>query len=218
MDERGLNLGGERNFALMGYTADLASVTADTIARLHAEPVLVWAILDPEDPDAVVNALRRMNPPGLMGRLFGRKPPEPARPKPLELSAGEGLVMDFDKLWHGVHYLLTGSAEEADRPLGFIYSGGAYVGDEEIGLGPPRTFTPVEVRAIADGLAKLNDAELRSRYKPDEMMRLEIYPEIWDRDPAEDDVLSALLDAVRELRSVLDGVVARGHGLLVVNN
>jgi hypothetical protein len=202
----------------MGYTADLASVSAATMARLHAEPVLIWAILDPEDPEAVVNALRRMNQPGLMGRLFGRKPPEPVGPKPLELSAGEGVVMDFDKLWHGVHYLLTGSAEEADEPLGFIYSGGTFVGDEEIGLGPPRSFTPAEVRAIADALAKLGDAELRSRYNPDEMMRLEIYPEIWDRDPAEDDGLGALLDAVRELREVLGGVVARGHGLLVINN
>ena len=47
------------------------------------------------------------------------------------------------------------------------------------------------------------------------MMELEIYPEIWDRDPAEDDSLGYLMAYLAELRRALAGVVARGHGLLV---
>ena len=202
----------------MGFSTELVSVTAGTIERLQAEPILIWQMLEPDDPNAVLNVLRQQNQPGLIGRLFGKKAPEPVVPRPLEFAVGEGPVMDFDKLWHGVHYLLTKSAEEFDGPLGFIYAGGTSVGDEEIGLGPPRTFTPAETRAIQEAVAKLSDAELKSRFQPDEMMQLEIYPEIWDRDPAEDDALAALMEAVQELRGVLNGIVARGHGLLVINN
>jgi hypothetical protein len=47
------------------------------------------------------------------------------------------------------------------------------------------------------------------------MMRLEIYPEIWDRDPAEDDTLGWLLAHAAGLRVALDTAVRQGHGLLV---
>src|SRR5918994_521667 len=46
-----------------------------------------------------------------------------------------------------------------------------------------------------------------------EMMRLEIYPEIWDRDPEKDDTLGYLMESVSLLRQALDVVVARGYGL-----
>ena len=47
------------------------------------------------------------------------------------------------------------------------------------------------------------------------MMRLEIYPEIWDRDPANEDPLGYLLEMVGVLRGALGRVVGHGHGLLV---
>jgi hypothetical protein len=47
------------------------------------------------------------------------------------------------------------------------------------------------------------------------MMRLEVYPEIWDRDPDEDDTLGHLMESVSLLRQALDDVVARGYSLLV---
>jgi hypothetical protein len=47
------------------------------------------------------------------------------------------------------------------------------------------------------------------------MMRLEIYPEIWDRDPAEDDTLGYLMEYLGLLRTAVATVVERGHGLLV---
>jgi hypothetical protein len=133
----------------------------------------------------------------------------------LVLSVGEGEVVDLDKAWHGIHYLLTGTAWEGDPPLNFLVKGGREVGDEEIGLGPARTLTPLETREIASALAALSDEAVRARFSPTEMMRLEIYPAIWDRDPAEDDTLGYLMDYLGQLRTALESVVARGHGLLV---
>ena len=201
----------------MGMYLALASLSAATIERLHADPPLVWQLVVPDDPEAVARARAESAPrPGLLARLLGGKPPEaPAPTVPLVLAEGEGEVLDLDKSWHGIHYLLTGTAWEGDPPLNFLLGGGREVGMEEVGNGPARTFTATEVRAIAGALAELTDDELRSRFAPAEMTRLEIYPEIWDRDRAEDDTLGYLMDNVGELRRALASVVGRGHGLLI---
>jgi hypothetical protein len=86
----------------------------------------------------------------------------------------------MEKTWHGVHYLFTGTAWEGEPPLNFLLAGGREV-DIEVGQAPARTHTFAETRAIATALSEISDAELRARYDPAEMMRLEIYPEVWDR-------------------------------------
>ena len=202
----------------MGMYVALASLSDATIARLHADPPLVWQIIAPDDPEAIARARGAPKRPGLLARLFGRgaaEAPVPAAPAPLVLAEGEGEIVDLDKSWHGIHYLLTGTAWEGDPPLNFLVTGGREVGDDEVGQGPARTYTAAETREIAGALAAVGDPELRSRFAPDAMMRLEIYPEIWDRDPAEDDTLGYLMEHLGLLRRAVATVVERGHGLLV---
>ena len=43
--------------------------------------------------------------------------------------------VDLDKAWHGVHWLLTGSAEESSGPASDAILGGEPVG-EDLGYGP----------------------------------------------------------------------------------
>ena len=202
----------------MGMYLALASLSEETIERLHADPPLVWQLVAPDDPEAVARARAENAPrPGMLSRFFGKRATEapPPPPPPLVLADGEGEVVDLDKSWHGLHYLLTGSAWEGDPPLNFLLVGGRDVGLDEVGNGPARTFSPAETRAVAAALGGLTDEDLQSRFAPAEMMELEIYPEIWDRAPAEDDTLGYLMEHVGELRRALAGVVARGHGLLV---
>jgi hypothetical protein len=202
----------------MGMYLGLASLSDATITYLHADPPLVWQIVAPDDPEAVARARPAPSRPGLLARLFGRARPEPPAPDPtpaLTLSSDEGEVLDLDKAWHGIHYLLTGTAWEGDPPLNFLVTGGREVGIEEVGIGPARTLTSAETRDVADALARITDEELRARFAPSEMMRLEIYPEIWDRDPATDDTLGYLMEYVGQLRSTLANVIGRGHGMLV---
>ena len=81
---------------------------------------------------------------------------------------------------------------------------------------PPRTFTPAETRAIADALARVSDDELRARYRPDEMMKAEIYPEIWDREPdGVEDPQGFVMSALADVRAALNVAVERGWGLIV---
>jgi hypothetical protein len=202
----------------MGMYLSVASLSEATINRLHDDPPLVWQIIAPDDPEAVARARGAPKGPGLLSRLFGRGRAAPAEPAPaptLVLAEGEGEMLELDKAWHGIHYLLTGTAWEGDPPLNFLLVGGREVGDEEIGYSVPRTLTPAESRDVAVALAALSDDQLRARFAPDDMMRLEIYPEIWDRNPAEDDTLGYLMAHVEQLRSALPGVVARWHGMLV---
>ncbi len=202
----------------MGMYLELTAVSDGTIERLHADPPLVWQLVVPDEPERITAArAESRRRPGLLARLFGRgaaEAPEPV-PPPLELGPGEGdlgELGDMEKTWHGVHYLLTGTAWEGEPPLNFLLAGGSEV-DIEVGQALVRVHTSAETRAIATALSAVSDAELRARYAPTEMMRLEIYPEVWDRSHEED--RDNLIDSIASLRELLEIVVRRGYGLMM---
>ena len=206
----------------MGMRVSVASLGDATIQRILKDPPLVWQILAPDDPEPFERALRdaaERGKPGFVARLFGARPrvDESPRPALLALSDGEGDMGDIDKAWQGIHYLLTGSADEsAPPPLNFLLAGGTDVGEEDVGYGPARVYSAAETREIAAALAAVSDDELRRRFDPDAMMRAEVYPEIWDRDPASDDPLGYLMEYVGVLRNMLATATSNGHGLMVV--
>lgn len=127
----------------------------------------------------------------------------------------EGEELDLDKSWHGIHYLLTGTAYEGEPPLDFIVRGGAEIADAEVGMNPPRVLRSDEVRAVADAIERMPPEELRKRFDPERMLEEGIYPDIWDRDPAEDDSLGYLLEHYAELRVFIRRAADRGDGLIV---
>lgn len=87
--------------------------------------------------------------------------------------------IDVDKAWHGIHYLLTGQAEGGKEPLSLAVLGGQELG-EDVGYGPARVLTPEQVSQISAALGPLSDAALASRFDPQAMEKLDIYPQaIW---------------------------------------
>ena len=122
---------------------------------------------------------------------------------------------DLDKAWHALHFLLTGTAWGGDAPLNFLLLGGREVGTIDVGYGPARAIDSRDVARIAAVLAALEETELRNRYRPREMMRLEIYPEIWDREPADLDAFAYVMEHVGVLRCALREAVEAGLGLVV---
>ena len=183
------------------------------IQRVLDDPPLIWKIVSPDDPRPYEREKR--GPAGLISRLFGRKPkPLPAQPN-LELGEGEVVESDLDKAWHGIHYLLTGTAWEGEPPLNLLVSGGTEVGDIDVGYGPPRVLTSGEVRAAHEALREIDEATLRTRFEPAEMMRLEIYPEIWDRNPAEDDTFGYCAGYFATLKSFVSDAAERGSGMVI---
>ena len=79
----------------------------------------------------------------------------------LHLGGDHGFA-DLDKAWHGIHYLLTGTAWEGDAPLDTLLVGGTEVPDpdEEWGCGPPRRVSAADTARFAQALAATPDDEL----------------------------------------------------------
>ena len=201
----------------MSMILGLTTVTDATIARLLADPALVWRILSPDDAATFET---KVPPAGasFLARLFGARPASrtSARgPEALPLAPNEGRQMDLDKAWHGIHFLLTGRAEGGDAPASFLLHGGRAVGNVDVGYGPARALTSAETRAARDMLAARSDESLRARYDPAAMTRLEIYPEIWEGDDADVDALGYLMDGVAELRAFLGAAADEGLGVLI---
>lgn len=122
---------------------------------------------------------------------------------------------DLDKAWHGIHYLLTGTAWEGKPPLCYLVGGGQTIGDVEVSYGPARVLRPDEVRAFDQALKAISLDDLSRRFNPDAMMRAEIYPEIWDRNPGEDDTLAYVLEYFEPLKVVLHDAAQQKKGLII---
>ena len=83
--------------------------------------------------------------------------------------------VDLDKAWHGIHYLLTGSAEPDGTLASKVIMGGEDIGPNR-GYGPAQLLKPDEVKAIAQLLEKTTTDMLRKRFEPKEMTRVGVYP------------------------------------------
>src|SRR5687768_1443031 len=97
-------------------------------------------------------------------------------------SEGGAADLDIEKSWHGIHFVLTGSDWGGASPLNFLVSGGAEVGDEDVGYGPARAFTSGEVRAIHEALAQLSPEGFARRVNLEALLEAGIYPDMWDRE------------------------------------
>ena len=197
----------------MGMVLGLAATNDETIEKLLADSPLIWKLLAPDEPEMYEQARIEQKGGGLFARIFGRKltaPPVEAAeiPRPVE-------EIDLDKSWHGIHYLLTKTAWEGEPPLSFLVLSGAEIGDIDVGYGPARAFRSDEVRRIHEALQPINEETLRSRFDPADMMSLEIYPEIWDRDPADDDTFGYCAEYFDDLKNFLARTTEADLGLVI---
>jgi hypothetical protein len=201
----------------MGMIGNLARIPNETLLKLHQSPGLITSLLY---PGLSVPAPAK---PGFFSQLFGKKasPPPPAAPAASLPPIPEGDTMDLDKAWHGLHFLFTGSDWEGDFPQGFIVACGEPVGDEDVGYGPARSFTPDEVGKISKFLESQNEAGLRQRLDPKKMTELEIYPAIWDRLTDSDksnEEWEYLAEAFRTMKQFVQETAAKRMALLVYLN
>lgn len=128
----------------------------------------------------------------------------------------QGEDLDLDKAWHGLHYLLTGTAWGGQLPLSYLVHGGEQVGDEQehdLGYGPARILLPAQVVTFSQALGQLNAVEISRRFNPAEMMRLDIYPNIWDR---KDEMLDEWMqESLADLQGFLQRAVAQQHAVII---
>jgi len=185
----------------MGTVMGITAVSDATIRRLLADPPLVWKLLAPDDPEPYEEAR------GDSSVADGDEE--------VDLGEGEGDHLYLDKSWHGIHYLLTGTAWEGIPPLNLLVGGGEPIGDIEVGQGPARALTAQQVAEASRALAALSDESIRSRFDPPAMLEARIYPEIWGRPPADDDTLGYLMEHLGQLRRYLSRQASAGMGVVM---
>lgn len=190
----------------MGMIGVLRRASDDDLGRVLREPRLVLHLLDEEGFAGEPPARR-----GFFARLFGRAAPAAAPPVPV-FERVEGDEMDVDKAWHGLHYLLTGTADEGDPPACYLVHGGEEVRGVEVGYGAARVIRPAQVRDFARFLTPITRDGLLEDYDAGEMRELDIYPDIWDD---EEGAREYLWEHFQLMRVFVATAAERGEGLVI---
>jgi hypothetical protein len=121
--------------------------------------------------------------------------------------------VEVSKQWHGLHYLLTGTAAGVSAPEGFLLDGGEGIGPDG-GYGAARLFSPREVDDIHSAIVDIGDEGLWSRFNPGQMNADQVYPSPdWHEEP--EITRTIYLVAFRELKAIVDQASRRGQYLLV---
>ncbi len=179
----------------MGVYCELRSATPAHLSDLARAPRLLSLFWDAAE----------MQPrPSLISRLFRRGPRIP----PSMQDISESMAISLDKAWHGLHFLLTGSAVGGSLPQAFLLECGRTLDPNS------RFFTPSEAAAIGHYISSVTEASLRARFDPCSMERADVYPAIiWVRDGSE--ALDWLLEFWDRVPSFFRDVQAEGHGVIV---
>jgi hypothetical protein len=125
---------------------------------------------------------------------------------------GDGGV-SLEKLWHGLHYLLTGEAEGGEPPLADAILGGTEIGSD-MGYGPARYLTPDQVKRISGALSGLTRETLREHFDPADFAENGIYPSIWDED--EDELFDELMGYFDQMSACYRDAAKSGKAMLLV--
>lgn len=112
-------------------------------------------------------------------------------------------LVDIDKSWDGIIFLLTGQAiANADHPLlRVLFSGQIIDEDQDLGYGPAHYLTPEQVAELNSQISKITVADLKQKYDTKKMTELEVYPTIWEEGDEAFDYLSEHFLTVQQVYS-----------------
>lgn len=117
--------------------------------------------------------------------------------------------IDLDKTWHGLHFLLSGSAAATPGAEGFMLNGEPVgdASDAEVYL-----HSAERVVAFSQVLARTAPKDLLGRYDAARMKASDIYPDLaWDQQD-----FDYLLEYYKVLRDFVQRHASAGHELVVL--
>lgn len=127
---------------------------------------------------------------------------------------GELLVADIEKMWDGLHFLLTGVS--ASEPIENDLISEAIVGecafdgeDDYIAY-----IYPDRLKKIYNALQEVDIDRLKEKFSPEEFAEKEIYPNIWVKDDKEE-LFEELLEAFECIKAFYGELVSGNKGVIV---
>lgn len=213
--------------SMIGYAG---AVTGEQVSAFRTDPALVADYVDDASgraADTRREALLATMPPDVQTRYreqfaaaqrdlaiqMGRAPPSRAT-SALESLGPFAPILDLDKDWHALHYLLGGHLAFEGAP-GDSLLGGEPLGPD-LGYGPARLLSPSDTAAFSDFLTPLDADRVAARLSPPDMNRLGIYGLPFNPDQVE---LGALTDGLRARFEALKAYVTQaasvGNALLL---
>ena len=90
-------------------------------------------------------------------------------------------LVDIDKSWDGIIFLLTGeNFANTNHPLAKVLFSGQVIDEEQdLGYGPGQYLTAEQVKELNEQISKISIDELGKKYDAKKMTELEVYPNIW---------------------------------------
>ena len=205
----------------MGMYGSLRRASAADVIRLRANPKQVTTFLYGEEPVVVTERPRGLL--GLLMRITGitvervqDAPVAEHQGASVGTPAAPGEELGFEREWHGLHFLLTGTAWEGEAPACYVIRGGEDIGEDRFGDPVARLLDPTQVRDFAAFLTALTPEELRRRFDPARMTELKIYgPSVWEPPEEDDEALRELLEAFEALQEFIVAAAAAGDSVVV---
>ena len=131
-------------------------------------------------------------------------------------------LLDIDKAWSGVLYLLTGKAfasgspeDEVDSLNRIFFSAQFFDEDMDVGYGPAHYLTPEQVAGIHRKIASLTEADLKARYDTEAMNEEEeLYPSLdWN-----EEIFEYLYFHFQALQSFFATAASKGEAIVTYLN
>lgn len=136
-----------------------------------------------------------------------------------EVSTEDHNLIDLDKAWEGLFFLLTGASlstiEQAKEPLSLILNTTLEIDSEQdMGYGPAMYNTMEQVKEISAALDIISTDDLYNRYDGKKMNALGVYPQIWD----EEESIEYLIEKFDILKALYNDAVSQGQSVIFFIN
>ena len=131
-------------------------------------------------------------------------------------------LLDIDKAWSGILYLLTGKAfasgspeDEVDSLNRIFFRAQFFDEDMDVGYGPAHYLTPEQVVGIHHKIASLTEADLKARYDTEAMNEEEeLYPSLdWN-----EEIFEYLYFHFQALQSFFATAASKGEAIVTYLN
>lgn len=128
-------------------------------------------------------------------------------------------LLDVDKAWDGIFYLLTGKTldtfDQAPPPLLWVsFPPNEIDPDLDMGYGPAAYTTPEQTKELNEALNNITNEQFKNRYNGKLMMELNIYPQVWEGN----DGLDYLSDYFTELKAFYNSAAENNQAVIIFIN